>query len=155
MATRTISTKLAVEGESEYRASITRINSEIKSLQSALKLTESQYQTNANSMAALTAKGKALSDLYKAQESKVKQLKEALNNARDAEQKYAQQKATITAKIESNNRALEQLKNTAADTSEEEAKLAAENKGLQAQLEKCDANLAAAEKGVRPSRISR
>ena len=77
MATRTISTRLAVEGESEYRASIARINSEIKSLQSALKLTESQYQTNANSMAALTAKGKALSDLYKAQESKVKQLKEA------------------------------------------------------------------------------
>lgn len=148
MATRTISTRLAVEGESEYRASITRINSEIKSLQSALKLTESQYQTNANSMAALTAKGKALSDLYKAQESKVKQLKEALNNARDAEQKYAQQKATITAKIESNNRALERLKNTATDTSEEEAKLAAENKELQAQLEKCDANLAAAEKGV-------
>lgn len=148
MATRTISTKLAIEGESEYRASITRINSEIKSLQSALKLTESQYQTNANSMTALTAKGKALSDLYKAQESKVKQLKEALNNARDAEQKYAQQKATLTAKIESNNKALEQLKNTAGDTTEEEAKLTAENKELQAQLDKCDANLAAAEKGV-------
>lgn len=148
MATRTISTKLAIEGESEYRASITRINSEIKSLQSALKLTESQYQTNANSMAALTAKGKALSDLYKAQESKVKQLKEALNNARDAEQKYAQQKAALTAKIESNNKALEQLKNTAGDTAEEEAKLTAENKELQAQLDKCDANLAAAEKGV-------
>ena len=148
MATRTISTKLAIEGESEYRASITRINNEIKSLQSALKLTESQYQTNANSMAALTAKGKALSDLYKAQESKVKQLKEALNNARDAEQKYAQQKAALTAKIESNNKALEQLKNTAGDTAEEEAKLTAENKDLQAQLDKCDANLAAAEKGV-------
>lgn len=148
MATRTISTKLAIEGESEYRASITRINSEIKSLQSALKLTESHYQTNANSMAALTAKGKALSDLYKAQESKVKQLKEALNNARDAEQKYAQQKAALTAKIESNNKALEQLKNTAGDTAEEEAKLTAENKDLQAQLDKCDANLAAAEKGV-------
>lgn len=148
MATRTISTKLAIEGESEYRASITRINSEIKSLQSVLKLTESHYQTNANSMAALTAKGKALSDLYKAQESKVKQLKEALNNARDAEQKYAQQKAALTAKIESNNKALEQLKNTAGDTAEEEAKLTAENKELQAQLDKCDANLAAAEKGV-------
>lgn len=148
MATRTISTKLAIEGESEYRASITRINSEIKSLQSALKLTESQYQTNANSMTALTAKGKALSDLYKAQESKVKQLKEALNNARDAEQKYAQQKATLTTKIASNNKALEQLKNTAGDTAEEEAKLTAENKELQAQLDKCDANLAAAEKGV-------
>lgn len=148
MVTRTISTKLVIESESEYRASITRINSEIKSLQSALKLTESQYRTNANSMVALTAKGKALSDLYKAQESKVKKLKEALNNARDAEQKYAQQKASLTAKIESNNKALEQLKNTAGDTAEEEAKLTAENKELQAQLDKCDANLAAAEKGV-------
>lgn len=148
MATRTISTKLAIEGESEYRASITRINSEIKSLQSALKLTESQYQTNANSMAALTAKGKALSDLYKAQENKVKQLKDALNNARDAEQKYTQQKATLIAKIESNNKALEQLKNTAGDTAEEEAKLTAENKALQERLDKCDASLAATEKGI-------
>lgn len=148
MATRTISTKLAIEGESEYRASINRINTEIKSLQSALKLTESQYQTNANSMAALTAKGKALSDLYKAQENKVKQLKDALNNARDAEQKYTQEKATLIAKIESNNKALEQLKNTAGDTAEEEAKLTAENKALQERLDKCDASLAATEKGI-------
>ena len=148
MATRTISTKLAIEGESEYRASINRINTEIKSLQSALKLTESQYQTNANSMAALTAKGEKLSDLYKAQENKVKQLKDALNNARDAEQKYTQQKATLIAKIESNNKALEQLKNTAGDTAEEEAKLTAENKALQERLDKCDASLAATEKGI-------
>ena len=41
LATRTISTRLAIEGESEYRASITSINAKIKEMQSALKLTES------------------------------------------------------------------------------------------------------------------
>ena len=91
MATRTISTKLAIDGESEYRASLTRINGEIRTLQSSLKLTESQFQTNANSIAALTAKGEALNSLYSAQEGQVKKLREALENARSAEAKYAQE----------------------------------------------------------------
>lgn len=130
MATRTISTKLAIDGESEYRASLTRINSEIKTLQSSLKLTESQFQTNANSIAALTAKGEALNSLYSAQEGKVKKLREALENARSAEAKYAQEKADLTTKIEANNKALDALKNTAGDTSAEEAKLTAEKRYL-------------------------
>lgn len=83
-----------------------RINGEIKSLQSALKLTESQYQTNANSMAALTAKGGALNDLYKAQSAKVEELKKALENAQNAEASYAAKKADLTAKIKANNDAL-------------------------------------------------
>ena len=148
MATRTVSTKLAIEGESEYRASLSRINSEIKTLQSALKLTESQYQTNANSMAALTAKGEALSNLYKAQESKVKELKAALENAKTAEKAYADQKTELKSKIEANNKALEELKNTTGDTSEEQARLTEENKALNEELDKCEANLTAAGKGV-------
>ena len=55
MATRTISTKLAIEGESEYRSTLSRINTELKTLQSNLKLTESQYQTSANTVDALKA----------------------------------------------------------------------------------------------------
>ncbi len=107
MATRTISTKLAIEGESEYKASLSRINSEIRSLQSALKLTESEYQTNANSMDALTAKGNALSNLYQAQQKKVDELKAALDNARKAESDYAAKKDELNAKIKANNNALE------------------------------------------------
>lgn len=41
MATRTISTRVAVEGESQYRAAITGINAELRNMQSALKMTES------------------------------------------------------------------------------------------------------------------
>lgn len=148
MATRTVSTKLAIEGESEYRASLTRINSEIKTLQSALKLTESQYQTNANSMAALTAKGEALSNLYKSQESKVKELRAALENAKKAEQEYADKKADLQAKIEANNQALEKLKATTGNTAAEEKKLTEENANLNKELESNEANLSAASQGV-------
>lgn len=148
MATRVVSTKFAIEGESEYRASVSRINSEIKTLQSALKLTESQYQTNANSMAALTAKGEALTNLYKAQENKVKELRAALENAKAAESSYASKKQELIDKISANNKALEELKNTTGDTSEEQERLTAENKELADQLEKCEAGLSAAEKGV-------
>lgn len=148
MATRNISTRLAVEGESQYRAAIQSINSELKVLQSALKLTESQYQTNANSMNALQAKGQALNNLYQAQRSKVQELRNALENARAAEQKYAQQKAELQKKIEDNNKALEQLRFTAGDTSKEEARLTEENAKLQKELEQVDAKLSAAEKGT-------
>lgn len=148
MATRTVSTKVAIEGESEYRASLSRINSEIKTLQSALKLTESEYQANANSMEALRAKGDALSNLYEAQKNKVAELKAALENAKNAEQTYADQKAELSAKIEQNNKALEQLRATTADTSKEEAALTAENQKLNAELEKCESNYNAAGRGV-------
>lgn len=148
MPTRTISTKLAIKEESEYRATLSRINSEIKSLQSALKLTESQFQTNANSMQALTAKGEALNNLYKAQKDKVDELRKALANAQEAEKKYTEQKVALEAQIKANNEKLEALKKTTGDTSAEEKKLSEENKELQKQLDSCNANLAAAEKGT-------
>lgn len=148
MATRNISTKLAIQGESEYRASLSRVNSELKTLTSALKLTESQFRTNANSMAALRAKGEALNNLYQAQKSKVSELRAALDNAKRAEETYSAQKAELTAKIRANSEALEKLKRSAGDTSAEEKKLTDENKELSAQLQTCDANLDATTKGV-------
>lgn len=134
MPTRVISTKLAIEGESQYRESMVRINGEIKSLQSALKLTESQYQTNANSMAALTAKGGALNDLYKAQSAKVAELKKALENAQNAEAAYAAKKADLTAKIEANNDAL--------NIQDEKVKSAGKSWAYQAEIvSKCETEL--------------
>lgn len=56
MAVRTISTKLAVEGEGQYKQSIAACNAELKTLKSSLALVESEFKGNANSMEALTAK---------------------------------------------------------------------------------------------------
>ena len=60
---RKISTRLAIEGEAEYRRAITGINNELKTHKSQLALIESEYKGNANSMQALTSKGKALTDM--------------------------------------------------------------------------------------------
>ena len=64
MATRTISTKLAVEGESQYKQAITNINSELKMLDSRLKLVQSEFKGQQNTIEALQAKGKALSEVH-------------------------------------------------------------------------------------------
>ena len=148
MATRTISTKLVIDGESQYRSSIANINSELKKMQSALKLTESQYQTNANSLQALQAKHDALSKVQEAQRKKVEELRKALDNARQAESTYAKQKEDLQKKIEANNKALENLKKSTGDTTKEEARLNEENQRLQKELEGVDAKLSAAQKGV-------
>ena len=148
MATRTVSTKLAIDGESEYRAAITRINAELKNMQSALRLTESEYKNNANSMAALSAKGEALSRLHESQKAKVDALRSALENARNAQQTYAQKSEELRAKIQANNEALDKLKSSTGDTAAEEEKLTKENESLTAELAENEKYLAAAEKGA-------
>lgn len=148
MATRTISTKLAIDGEGEYRAALSRVNTELKSLQSSLKLTESQFQTNANSMEALKAKHEALTNLYDAQKTKVDTLRAALENAKSAHDNFAQKSEELKAKIQANNEALEKLRATTGDTTAEEQKLIKENEALNAELAKNEQYAAAAEKGV-------
>ena len=94
MATRVITTKMAIDGEAEYRASLSRINSELKTLQSALKLTESEFKSNASSIEALTARGDSLKNLYEGQARKVEELQRALENARGASGVYAAEKVS-------------------------------------------------------------
>ena len=148
MPTRNISTKLAIQGESEYRASLQRINSELKAVQSSLKLTESKYQTNANSMEALRAKGDALQAVYKTQKDKVDELRRALENAQSAQRTHAEAVDSAKKKIEENNRRLEELKKTTGDTSKEQKALTEENKELAKQMETSQKKMEAAEKGV-------
>lgn len=148
MATRTISTRLAVEGESQYKAAISSVNAELRNMQSALKMTESQYKTNANSIEALTAKDRALNNLLEVQKQKVTEVEAGLKNAQQAEEKYAAKKAELTQKIEENCRALEELKNQAGDTSDEQKKLTEENERLNEQLSENEAYLKAAKRAV-------
>lgn len=148
MATRNISTRLAVEGESQYKAAISSINAELKNMQSALQLTQSQFKNNATSTEALTAKGKALNDLLTTQKNKVTALEAGLKNAQEAEARYAQKKDELTRKIQQNNAALEKLKNSTGDTTKEQQQLEEENARLNAELEKNEGYLNAAHRAV-------
>lgn len=109
MATRTIGTKLVMEGEAEYRASLSRISKELGTLDSALKLVESQYKSNANSMEALKAKGEALNQLYQKQKDKLDVLKQGLDSAKTAQETFASEAAQARQKVEAAEKALSAL----------------------------------------------
>ena len=148
MATRTISTRIAIDGEAQYRQAMTAVNAELKKYGSALNLVQSQYKTNANSIEALRAKEKALADLQTAQTAKIKELNAAYKNAQAAVDTYKDRKQELTQKIEANEAALEKLKNTEGDTTEEQRKLTEETTKLKAELAENEARLTAAEKGT-------
>lgn len=148
MATRTISTKLAIEGESEYRAALSRINTELKTAQSSLKLVESEFKNNANTLEALKSKHEAIERVFDTQKKKVDELAKALENAKSAQETYAQKSEDLRAKIKSNEEALEKLRASTKNTTEEEQKLIKENEELNRALTENEKYLAAAEKGT-------
>lgn len=140
MANREIKTKVAIDGEKEYKESLKNINSALGTLKSELKLAESQYAGQANSYAALSAKGDVLSRMYDQQKEKVKAAAEQLEKAKKAQSDYAEKVSSAQSEISRCEAALAALGDETGDTTEEQAKLTAE-------LEKAKGELSAAEKG--------
>lgn len=126
MATRTISTRLAVQGEAEYKAALKNINSELGTLKSELKLVESEFEGQANSIAALEAKGSTLGKMCAEQEKRLETLNAALENAQKAQQTYSDRMDTARASIQRCQEALEALNSESGDTSAEQERLTAE-----------------------------
>src|SRR5574344_2303126 len=145
---RNISTRMSIEGDAEYKQKLSGINSEIKTLGSQLKLTESQFAGQANSMAALTAKGSALSNLYQAQQQKVNALAEALKNAQTAQQTYSTRIQEAQSKIAAAEQALSKLKNSTGDTTAAQKKLTDEIDRQKKELQEAQAYYNSATKGV-------
>lgn len=140
MANREIKTKVAIDGEKEYKESLKNINSALGTLKSELKLVESQYAGQANSYAALSAKGDVLSRMYDQQKEKVKAAAEQLEKAKKAQSDYAEKVSSAQSEISRCEAALAALGDETGDTTEEQAKLTAE-------LKKAKGELSAAEKG--------
>lgn len=148
MAVRTVSTKVAIDGESEYRSAVSAIDNELKRLSSTLKLVESDYKGQANTYAALSAKQKALQDSYAKQSEKVKELEAALKNAQSAQDAYSGRVEDAKAKISGAEAALKKLKESTGDTTEQEKALTAELDKYNAELNEAERYLAATSRGV-------
>lgn len=84
MSTPTIRTKVAMEGEKEYKAALSDINSGLKVLSSEMKLATAQFADNADSAEALSAKTDILERQYLTQAEKVETLREALQRSAEA-----------------------------------------------------------------------
>ncbi len=126
MAVRTISTKLAIDGEAQYKKAISECNGALSSLKSSLSLVESEFRNNANSMEALTAKSSALDSVYAKQKEKVSELEKALANAQEHQAAYADLAADASKKVAEYSAELDKLKESAGDTQQQQAELTAE-----------------------------
>ena len=84
MATRTITTRLAVDGETEFKRSLSEANSNLKVMRSEMSLVDAEFKGQANSMDALTTKNKILRREQEQQAEKVKALERAVKDAADA-----------------------------------------------------------------------
>lgn len=148
MAVRVISTRLAIEGESQYKQSITNINNALKTLKSELALVESQYRGNANSMEALEAKGAVLSRTHETQQQKVSELAKALENAKKAQELHGSSIEEYRNKIVESEKKLEELKGSTGDTAEAQKELTDEIKKYKEAQADAESKQAAATKGV-------
>lgn len=78
-----IKTDFVLTGERLYKQAISEINSGLGVLGSEMKKVTAQYQDNANSVEALTAKGDVLERTLLSQKEKVEELRRALANAKE------------------------------------------------------------------------
>lgn len=98
MADATISTKIKLDGEAEYKQRISEINAALGTLDSKIKLLNTTYSENENSIKGLTEINEVLNQKILTQRDKVEQLQEMLQKSAKAygesdttTQKYQQQ----------------------------------------------------------------
>lgn len=84
MATRTISTRIALEGEQEFKRQMGAVNSELKTLGTEMQYVEAQFKGQERSVEALTEKDRILRKEIEQQQEKVKALEQAVEDAADA-----------------------------------------------------------------------
>ena len=78
MAARTITTKLTLDGEKEFKQQLSLVNSEIRTLKSEMTALDATYKGQANTTEALTEKNRVLRASVEQQREKVRALEEAV-----------------------------------------------------------------------------
>lgn len=113
MADATISTKIKLDGEAEYKQRISEINAALGTLDSKIKLLNTTYAGNENSIKGLTEINEVLNQKILTQRDKVEQLQEMLQKSAKAygisdttTQKYQQQLNNAEAALVKMERAL-------------------------------------------------
>lgn len=135
---KVISTKLVIEGENEYKRSLSEINASLATYKSQLSTVKAETVGQANGVAALTQKQAALNDIFKAAQARVAAAKNAFSAAQEAQNRYSQQVADCKSALESAQKAMSDYEKAGASSE-------TELKRLSDEVEICKQNLTAAE----------
>lgn len=129
--TDTIKTKLAFDGEAEYKAACKELNSNLKLLGSEMKLVTAEYKNNATSTEALKAKQDVLQRTYNEQAKKVAETEKALKAMQDAQGENSEGAKRLETALNQQKTALANTKNALEDTDKalEEAEKSADEFG--------------------------
>lgn len=84
MATRTITTRIAMDGEKAFKDQMAQVNGELRNLKSEMGLVDATFKGQANSAEALTAKHKVLQSTVEQQRERVRALERAVEDATQA-----------------------------------------------------------------------
>ena len=84
MATRTIATRLTLEGEKEYKKELGEVNQEIGLLSDKMKRADAEFRGQANSIEALTTKNDLLREAQQKQIDKITKLQTAIEDCGEA-----------------------------------------------------------------------
>ena len=84
MAVRQITTRLAIDGEQEYKKQLAAVNRELGNLSAEMKLVDAQFKGQANSSEALRAKHELLKQSIEQQVGKIVSLQGAVEEAAEA-----------------------------------------------------------------------
>lgn len=114
-----IRTKIAVDGESEYRKACQDINASLRALDSELKLTAARFDDNADSIEALTAKQDILSKKYDEQKLKVAAAEEMLKKYAEAGKKNTKEAKNMETQLNKAKLALVQTEKELKKTAEQ------------------------------------
>ena len=81
---RAITTRLAVDGEREFKKAMSEVNTTMRTLKSELELVDAQFKGQANTMEALRKKQEILKAQYDQQRESVKALEKAVKDSTEA-----------------------------------------------------------------------
>ena len=81
MATRTITTRIALDGEKAFKDQMAQVNGELRNLKSEMTLVDATFKGQANTTEALTAKHKVLQGSVEQQRERVRALTQAVEDA--------------------------------------------------------------------------
>ena len=84
MATRTITTRIALDGEKAFKDQMAQVNGELRNLKSEMTLVDATFKGQVNTTEALTAKHKVLRGSVEQQRERVRALTQAVEDATQA-----------------------------------------------------------------------